>query len=273
MNARAETTDAADRALQPMDRAVASAPDAGALIQMIERAALNPSVDINKMERLYEMHEKALARSAKLSFVRAFAIMKPQLPTITERGAILNSSGKVQSSYAEWEDINDAIGPLLTANGFTLSFRPGAAPDGKVTVTGILRHIDGHEEEATVTLPMDPSGSKNAVQSVGSSLSYGKRYATIALLNITSRAPADKDDDGRRSSLSEAAQHAIADINLSDSLDDLRKWKEKHYEGVAKVITEDERKEIVALYNRRSKAFRERAASTQGDGFPGDRSR
>ena len=46
-------------------------------------------------------------------------------------------------------------------------------------------------------LPLDTSGSKNAVQAVGSSTSYGKRYTASALLNLTSRLPDDRDDDGR----------------------------------------------------------------------------
>ena len=250
----------AERAIQTAeDTAAPPSAEAGALIQMIERAATNPNVDIEKMERLYEMHEKALGRAAKLSFVRAFTALKPKLPTITENGEIKNTGGKVQSTYAEWEDINDAIGPLLNEHGFTLSFKPGAG-DGKVTVTGILRHVDGHEDEATVTLPLDASGGKNTVQGVGSSISYGKRYAAVALLNITSRARRDRDDDGRGAGLGEAAQMAVSAINLCDSLDDLRKWKSAHFDGVSKIVRQDELKEIVALYNRRSKAFRAAAA-------------
>jgi glutamate synthase domain-containing protein 1 len=43
-------------------------------------------------------------------------------------------------------------------------------------------------------LPADMSGSKNAVQAVGSSISYGKRYTAQALLNLTSRG---SDDDAK----------------------------------------------------------------------------
>src|SRR5690606_9193784 len=53
---------------------------------------------------------------------------------------------------------------------------------------------DGHSEETTIFLPADTSGSKNSVQAVGSSTSYGKRYTASALLNITTRG---EDDDGR----------------------------------------------------------------------------
>ena len=246
--------------------------DANSIIQLIERAVSDPKIDVDKMERLYAMHERALERAAKLAFTNAKIAMRPHLPVIDEKGQILNGSGKVQSTYAEWEDINDAITPILIEHGFDLAFRPGSTAEGKVIVTGILSHTEGHAEEAEIVLPLDSSGGKNAVQGVGSSLSYGKRYAAIALLNITSRHKRDRDDDGRGAGISEVAQRAMADINMCDTLDQLRQWKEKNFDGLSKMLSASDLKEVIALYNRRSKAFRAQAAQAAPlADFPGDR--
>lgn len=171
-----------------------AAPDANAIVSMIERAALDPRVDMDKMERLLAMQERIFDRNARMAYAAALATMQPKMPVITERGGIKNSAGAVQSRYALWEDINDAIKPILAEHGFALSFRTGTTTEGKITVTGILSHREGHQEETTISLPHDSSGSKNAVQAVGSSTSYGKRYTATALLNITSRG---EDDDGK----------------------------------------------------------------------------
>lgn len=168
------------------------ASEASAIFQVIERAAMNPQVDIDKMERLIQMQERIMERNARAAYAAALADMQPNLPVIAERGGIKNGQGKVQSTYALWEDINDAIKPVLAKHGFALSFRTGQE-DGKIIVTGILSHREGHSEETTMHLPVDTSGSKNAVQAVGSSTSYGKRYTAQALLNLTSRG---EDDDG-----------------------------------------------------------------------------
>jgi hypothetical protein len=165
----------------------------GGLLGVIARAARDPNVDIDKMERLLEMQERVLARQAKEEYDAALALLQPDLPVISERGKILNKNGGVQSTYALWEDVNEAIRPLLAEHGFALSFKTGRQGD-QVTVTGILSHRLGHREETTVELPSDGSGSKNAVQAIGSSTSYGKRYAAFALLNITSKG---EDDDGQ----------------------------------------------------------------------------
>jgi hypothetical protein len=177
---------------------------ATALISMIERVALNPNVDIDKMERLLEMQERILARTARVAYAAALAEMQPNLPVIERRGLIQvrkkdaagDRNGEIQQStpYALWEDINEAIRPVLQQYGFALSFRTGQSADGRVTVTGILSHREGHQEETTMVLQHDSTGSKNAVQAIGSSTSYGKRYTAMALLNLTSRGD---DDDAR----------------------------------------------------------------------------
>jgi hypothetical protein len=168
---------------------------ATAIIQVIERAASNPEVDIDKMERLLQMQERVLARDAEAAFNADLAQMQNELPVIEENGAIKGRDGKVQSRYAKFEDINEAVKPILRQYGFAISFRT-AFEGGEVIVTGVLSHRQGHREQSTVKLPADASGNKNNVQGWGSSISYGKRYTMSALLNITSRG---EDNDGRGS--------------------------------------------------------------------------
>jgi hypothetical protein len=157
----------------------------GPMYSMIERAARDPAVDIDKLERLMLMQERSIAREAKAAYDAAMADLQPSLPSIGERG---NAAGRY--TYALWEDINAAIKPVLMAHGFALTFRTDFA--NGITVTGVLSHRAGHREETSITLPADPSGNKNAVQAVASSVSYGKRYTAGALLNLTSHG---EDDD------------------------------------------------------------------------------
>ena len=164
----------------------------GGLLEVIARAARDPNVDIDKMERLIAMQERVQDRNAKGAYFAALAEMQPELPIVSERGGIKDRNGKVQSTYAYWEDVNEAIRPVLAKNGFALTFKVRRT-DAEITVTGILSHREGHSEETELSLPSDTSGSKNAVQAVGSSTSYGKRYTAFALLNITTQG---EDDDG-----------------------------------------------------------------------------
>src|SRR5690606_30099473 len=127
---------------------------------------------------------------ARKAFVSALSDLQQELPVFAENGEILLRNGTTYS-YALWEDINEILKPLLSDFGFVLTFRTGRYGE-EVSVTGILAHKDGHSEQTTITLPLDLGGQKNGAQAVGSSTSYGKRYAAAALLNLTSRG---EDDD------------------------------------------------------------------------------
>jgi len=163
--------------------------DSTAIIQVIERAALNPDVDIDKMERLLQMQERVMDRQAMMAYSAAMAAMQTELPSIEERGQTNNGC------YATLEDIVDTVRPILQKHGFAVSFRIQTQERG-IQVTGVLMHKDGHREETSMLLPADMTGNKNAVQAFGSSTSYGKRYVLCALLNITTRG---QDDNGQTS--------------------------------------------------------------------------
>ncbi len=189
--------------------APAPADETTAFLQTIERMAINPDVDIEKLKALMEMRKGFLAEKQRIAFDAAFAEMQPELPTIDRNGRIVvfskadRDAGKTDGKpiqntpYALFEDINEAARPILARHGFGLSFRTGEGQGGKLRITGILSHRDGHRETDFIDLQHDSTGSKNAVQAVGSSVSYGKRYTTINLLNIVSRSPQERDDDGK----------------------------------------------------------------------------
>ncbi|WP_225773251.1 ERF family protein [Pseudomonas sp. Marseille-Q5115] len=176
---------------EPRRQAVAPISTDNSIMAVISRAAADPTCDIDKMERLLAMHERMQARDAETEFNAAMAAMQSDIPSIAERGAIV-VNGQKRSDYATFEDINDVIKPIMQQHGFAITFKVENVPSG-LSVTGILMHRAGHRESTTMLLPLDTSGSKNAVQSVGSSTSYGKRYVMSALLNLTTRG---EDDDG-----------------------------------------------------------------------------
>ena len=215
------------------------------ILQIVQRAASDPSCDIDKMERLMQMHERLQARQAEQAFNDALAQMQVVLPEVSERGAIKNRNGDKQSTYALWEDINQAIKPVLAQHGFALSFR--TSTETGIAVTGVLSHKLGHREESSILLPADVSGSKNAVQAIASSISYGKRYTAGALLNLTSRG---EDDDGQAAGANESL---IERIKAADNQDDLKRLREEGL-AAAKTANDKARFQLVDAASRARKA-------------------
>lgn len=171
--------------------------DAATILDVISRASRDPATDVDKLERLLLMYERITATRSKAAFDAALAEMQPKMPVVDRRGEITirdknNRDTIIQSTpYALFEDIHKAVTPILHEHGFALSFRTSA--DGKVKVTAVLSHREGHREETSLELMHDSTGSKNSVQAIGSSISYGKRYTMCAMLNIATKG---EDDDG-----------------------------------------------------------------------------
>ncbi len=154
-------------------------------VSLFERLARDPSVDVEKLERLIGMQERIMRHQAEAAFNAAFSEMQAQIPTIAERGRT------DKTTYALLEDIIEQCKPVLQAHGFSLSHRTEWPSQKTVKVIGILTHRAGHSRQSEFLSDADASGSKNAIQGLGSAIAYGRRYTTADLLNIVSR----KDDD------------------------------------------------------------------------------
>ena len=222
--------------------------DVAPMLVMIERAARDPNVDVGKMEKLWAMKEHADAIHAKQAYDAAMANLQTELPDIAERGkAVVN--GQVRYTFALWEDINAAIKPILSRHGFALTFR--IQPGDHISVTGVLSHKAGHREETSISLPADTSGSKNAVQAVASSTSYGKRYTAGALLNLTSHG---EDDDAFGAVKQEVDRAWFDAIEAATDEPELRKQKAEMVKTWGNAVSIP--KELVAAYNARLDTLR-----------------
>ena len=177
---------------QPEDPA--SGPTA--LIQAIERAAVNPAVDVDKMERLFALQERMLSRNAEIAFNEAMRATQAEMPKIKRN----KKNSQTGSLYADLEAVTDAAAPIYTRNGFSLSFGQADCPtDGKIRILCWCSHAAGHTRLYQYDASLDMTGlkgapNKTAIQAEGSTFSYGQRYLTKLIFNITLT---DEDNDGQ----------------------------------------------------------------------------
>lgn len=150
--------------------------------RIVELASM-PDFDVAKLDKLMDLQEREMNRLAKIAFNKDFTSMQSEITTVTK------SKQGHNYKYATLEDIVDIVRPTLEKHGFAVSFGVNTTTD--IIVTCTLMHKEGHSIETTMQLPADKSGSKNAVQAIGSSVSYAKRYTLSSLLNIATR---DDDD-------------------------------------------------------------------------------
>ncbi len=152
---------------------------------MINTAVAN-GASIETVERLMGLHERWEANQARKSFDEAVANAKAKMKPV-ER----NATGHNSKRYANLAAYATSIDPILSE--FGLSYRFKTNQTDRISVTCVLSHKDGHSEETTLSSAPDTSGNKNAIQAIGSAVTYLQRYTLIAALGLA----ASDDDDGR----------------------------------------------------------------------------
>lgn len=95
-----------------------------------------------------------------------------------------------KSRYATLASVREAVMPHLTANGLCVLQTFDEAPDGEPAVI-VLTHILHESGESFTSKLKVPSVDKKP-QSVGSAITYGRRFALAAICGIAT----DDDDDG-----------------------------------------------------------------------------
>lgn len=176
-----------DEAPVTRDVTLQATPKADPIVAlMLERAN---EIDVEKLRQIIELQEHILDRNAESAFNAAFARMQPEIPTIRERART------DKTTYAPLEDIVETVRPILSKHGFTLSFQTEWPDKKTVKVTGILTHLEGHARKSEFLSDADTGPGRNAIQALGSAVTYGKRYTAKDLLCIVTR---DEDDDARR---------------------------------------------------------------------------
>lgn len=94
-----------------------------------------------------------------------------------------------KSKYVPLENVVEAITESASKNGLSFTQYPSSDEMGNVTVGTLVMHESGEWIEYD---PIKMKPVKNDPQSIGSAITYAKRYALSAIFGITS----DQDDDG-----------------------------------------------------------------------------
>jgi len=169
--------------------------ESAAIFQIIERAARDPNVDIDKMQRLMEMREREMARMAQVAFNEAMKAAQSEMPQVVRDA----DNDQTRSKYARYETISEAIQPVITKHGFSLTFGEGK-PDhpNHIRVVCEVMHEAGHTKHYYADVPFDNVGmkgnaNKTNTHAYGSTKSYGKRYLKCDIFDVAVK---NEDDDG-----------------------------------------------------------------------------
>lgn len=168
--------------------------ESASLIQVIERIAMNPEADIEKMKELMAMKERLDDREAEKTFNIAMSKAQSKIGRITTD----KYNKQTRSQYASYAALDRVIRPAYIKEGFSLSFNTGEALDPEaVRVFCYVSHKFGHTRTYHIDMDASGKGAKGGdvmtkTHAAGSAMRYGMRYLLTLVFNIA----IGEDDDG-----------------------------------------------------------------------------
>jgi len=189
---------------RPVERLLAAPPidTLSTVFGLLERVALDPRADVEKLKRVMGMYERLKAKEAELAYNSAKGRILSKLARIKivkNRSAVYQiAKGKPSKGtsfkYAPLEEIDKNLRPLLVEEDMDLSYSDEPREEGGILIRGRLKHLPSdHFEDSFMPAPLDTTGGKSDVQAVGSTNSFLRRYVACNIFNIV---VVGDDDDG-----------------------------------------------------------------------------
>ena len=168
-------------------------------LSLVLRAATDPTIDVEKSERLMAMYVQMQERESEVAFNDAMARVQAQMRRI----ATDKKNSQTNSRYATYAQLDRALRPIYTNEGFALSFGTDPSAEGFVNVTCYVTHQAGHTRKYMIPMPADGKGAKGndvmtKTHATGSATQYGMRYLLKMIFNVA--IGEDEDDDGNAAS-------------------------------------------------------------------------
>ena len=252
------------------------ADSASTVLALIERVALDPGADAEKLGRMTAMYEALKAKEAELAYNAAKGRILRKLAgiKIIKNRSVLNEvdNAKPQRGigeafkYAPLEEIDKHLRPLLAEEEMDLSYSDEPAAGGGLRIRGRLKHLrSGYYEDSFLSAPPDTTGGKSNVQAVGSTNSYLRRYVACNIFNIV---VVGDDDDGNGGTIDEAQSRTLLALIKKAKVGPkfLKYMKARSVEeagslkaAVATIAARDYRKAVSTLEQQIAKAEASRA--------------
>jgi len=211
--------------------------------------AIAGGTDLDKLKGLLELQERWEANEARKAYHVAMSAFKANPPEIEKDKKV--SYLQVKFSHASLSNVSKKINEALSRHGLSASWT--VQQNGAVSVTCKITHEKGHSEETTLTAAADTSGSKNAIQAIGSTISYLERYSLLALTGMATEDMNDNDGQGVPEVISNEEANAIMDNLLANEINDGKFFDYMKIEKIEDMLKSDLKKAYMAIESAKTK--------------------
>lgn len=241
------------KALQPVSRAagaVVPLPQKPAsMLEIIARASTDPTVNVDKMNAILDFKQRVEKEEAENAFHAAMKVAKREFGVVVKD----KPNPSTNSKYATLENVSKVIDPILSQNGFSLSFAMEQSPlPEHYRIVCDCTHTE-HGKAVSFTkrfvydtvcdaVGMKGNPTKTKIHGIQSAVTYARRNLKLMIFDV---AVVGHDDDA--AAAGNAAMRSISDAQfdcLMKAIDDVGADKSAfcnffEIDGINKLPTKD----------------------------------
>ena len=158
------------------------------------RSAIVQGAGIDTIERLAKLQREMVEYQAKVEFNDGLHRVQQKMTRISADA----TNPQTKSKYASYAQLDRAVRPIYSGEGFSLSFNTVESPIAEHVRVVCEVSRGGHSKTYQIDMPADGKGAKGGdvmtkTHATGAGVSYGMRYLLKMIFNI---AVGEGDNDG-----------------------------------------------------------------------------
>ncbi len=174
--------------------------------------AIDKGASVETLERLMALQERWEAGQARQAFIASMAKARASFKPILKK----NEGYSNRYKYETLSDVMDAVDGALSDNGFSYDWETEDLPDGRIRVTCVVTHEQGHSRRNSLSgHPADTADAKanmNGHQRMGGAVTYLQRYTLKAALGVAASADTDGASDNDSGSIDAEQYQTISKL-------------------------------------------------------------
>jgi hypothetical protein len=224
-----------------------------AILSIIEKVALDPNVNTEKMQQIIDMQMQIHDKNAQIEYNKSMVQCQSKMPKV-----VTNKVNKQTSStYADLSTVLVTVKPVYTKYGFALSFgNKKAEKADHVCVTCEVMHKSGYTKYHEVEWPIDDKGiqgktNKTPIHGMASTNSYAQRYLTCRIFNI---AVGDHDNDGNGCDSPTLTESQVCDLHaliIEVGADEDKFCKYMNVSSLSEILNENYQRAVKVVESKR----------------------
>lgn len=159
-------------------------PEAQSATMVAYLRAVESGADLERLEKLMDLHERHEDRQAEKAFNQAMADFRTETMVILKTKYV-DIAGGAKFWHAELGNIVEEVIPKMSKYGLFHTWIPKQRDDKQIEISCVIKHALGHKSDPTTLFaPPDTLGGKAPIHAIAATTTFLQRYTFLMSIGL-----------------------------------------------------------------------------------------